>query len=85
MKSIFDTETRVEVKMTVTQMVHHCSLCEEYYFGNIKVNRSLLGRIFGKTAIKGILKDENSALKKNTPTSPIFKMSESVTDLESEK
>jgi hypothetical protein len=101
MKSIFDKKTRDEVinritsltansqplwgKMTVTQMVRHCSLCEEYYYGTIKVNRSFLGRIFGKVAISGILKDENSSFKKNAPTSPSFKVTEEINNLEVEK
>ena len=101
MKSIFDTETREEVinrintletvskarwgKMTVAQMVRHCSLCEEYYLGNIKVKRSFLGRLFGKNAIGGILKDDHSTIAKNAPTSPVFQVPNNVTDLESEK
>lgn len=101
MKSIFDKKTRDEVinrinsltanskplwgKMTVAQMVRHCSLCEEYYYGNIKVSRSFLGRIFGKVAINGILKDENSTFKRNAPTSPSFKVTEDINDLEAEK
>lgn len=101
MKSIFDREPRVEIinrintlnatsqpkwgKMTVAQMLRHCSLCEEYYFGNIKVKRSLIGRIFGKTAIKEILKDENSTLKKNAYTSPTFKVSNGITSFSEEK
>lgn len=101
MKSIFEAKTREEVinrinslestcqpqwgKMDVVQMVRHCSLCEEYYFGNIQVNRSFLGRIIGKIAIKGILKDSQSTLKKNSPTSPLFKISDAISNLENEK
>ncbi|MBL0104108.1 MAG: hypothetical protein IPP51_10390 [Bacteroidetes bacterium] len=80
MKSIFEPTTRAEVvkridaltsnnkalwgKMTVAQMVRHCSICEEYYFGNIEIKRSFIGRIFGQKAIRSILKDENSMLQK---------------------
>ena len=101
MASIFDKDTREEIikrigslnenslpqwgKMTVGQMVRHCSLCEEYYYGNIKVHRSFLGRIFGQSAIKGILKDEITGLKKSAPTSPQFIVSEDIKDLETEK
>ncbi len=101
MKSIFDQETRTEIvnridllneqstalwgKMTVSQMVRHCALCEEYYYGNIKIKRSFLGRIFGKFAIAGILKDEARGLGKNAPTSAHFKVTESVLNLEAEK
>lgn len=92
MKSIFDESTRAEVikridtlnendkpgwgKMTVTQMMKHCALCEDYYLGNVKVKRSFIGRIFGKAAIKKILKDETSSFGKNAPTALQFRVSD---------
>jgi hypothetical protein len=101
MKSIFSKDTRDEViirinslkeaskgqwgKMTVAQMVRHCTLCEEYYYGNIQVKRSFLGRLFGKTAINGILKNDASGLKKNAPSPSPFRVSEINLDLETEK
>ncbi len=101
MRSIFDKSTRDEVigrintlsknstarwgKMTVAQMVKHCAKCEEYYYGNVKVKRSLHGRLFGKGAIKAILKDESSGFKKNAPTSPIFRVHEEDLDFEKER
>src|SRR5689334_958128 len=101
MKSMFDSTVRSEVmnridslsahsrplwgEMTVAQMARHCAICEEYYHGNIKVNRSLLGRIVGRMALKGILKDEDSSLQRNAPTSPIFKVIESISDFEVER
>ncbi|HTQ63247.1 MAG TPA: DinB family protein [Puia sp.] len=101
MKSVFDKETKDEVinrinlltinnkaqwgKMTVAQMVRHCCLCEEYYFGNIKIKRAFLGRILGKVAIRAILKNEKSGLMKNSQTSPILKVDEGLTNLEQEK
>ncbi len=44
--------------VTAAQMVEHCSLCERYYHGDVEVKRSFLGRLFGKVAIKSILKDD---------------------------
>ena len=101
MKSIFDKTVREEVtrridnlkahcqplwgKMNVAQMVRHCCLCEEYYLGSIKVKRSFLGRIVGKAAARSILKDEISTFGKNAPTSPVFRVTEAVNDVESEK
>lgn len=101
MKSIFDAAIRAEIirridslttdnkpqwgKMTVSQMVRHGALCEEYYYGNVKVGRSLMGRIFGKMAIRSILKDEQSSIGKNAPTPAPFKVVENITDLEAEK
>ncbi len=101
MKTIFDKDVREVVikriqllnennwphwgKMTVVQMVRHCALCEEYYQGKVNVKRSFLGRIFGKKALEGILKDEATALGKNAPTSPQFIVSEQILNLEAEK
>lgn len=101
MKSIFDKSAREEIvsridnldenkkplwgKMTVAQMVKHCAICEEYYYGNIPVRRSLFGKLIGKTAIKNILKDENSGLQKNAPTVLQFKVSETNLNFEKEK
>lgn len=101
MKSIFSKETRDEVigrinslnkaskaqwgKMTVAQMVKHCALCEQYYYGSINVKRSFPGRLFGKIAINGILKNEVSSFKKNAPTAPQFKVNEINLDVETEK
>lgn len=101
MKSIFDKETRDEIilrinslteqsnarwgKMTVAQMVRHGAICEEYYLGNIAVKRSFLGRLLGKMAIKEILKDDTSSLKKNAPTSPQFRVNDFDLDFEAER
>ena len=101
MKSIFEDSTRVEVinrigtltpeskaswgSMTIGQMVRHCAICETYYYGDIRIKRSLAGRIFGKKAINAILKDENSGLHRNAPTAPPFRVTEEGIDLESEK
>ncbi len=101
MKSIFDKTDQNEIKaridsldqnskaewgkMSVEQMVKHCILCEEYYFGKVPVKRSFLGRIIGKMAIKGILKPGNTMLRKNSPTVPAFLVTGPVTDLEGQK
>lgn len=101
MKSIFDEAIRNEVidridsltaqarpgwgKMSVTQMIRHCARCEEYYYGNIKIKRSLLGRLLGKSALNSILKDESSGLRKNAPTAPAFMVTESNLDFEVER
>ena len=101
MKSIFDPQIRNEVisrvdrlqpgstpvwgKMTVTQMVRHCTRCEEYYLGNAPVKRSFLGRLIGGMAIKGLLKNDGTMLGKNAPTNPVFRVTEDVKDLDAEK
>jgi hypothetical protein len=101
MKSIFDQETRSEIirrvdalqsgagalwgKMTVNQMVRHCTRCEEYYFGNLQMKRSFLGRLIGRMAIKNLLKDDGTMLGRNAPTGTVFRVAENVQDLDAEK
>lgn len=101
MKSIFDAPDRKEVlqrisslsetsrpqwgKMTVAQMVKHCSLCEDYYFGNIVIGRSILGRLIGQKALRSILKDEQSVIARNAPTSPHFIIRDADLKLNQEK
>jgi hypothetical protein len=101
MKSIFDIDTRTEIlnridnlnqeskaawgQMTVAQMVKHCALCEEYYHGNLLVSRSFLGRLIGKMVINKTLKDDQSMLQKNAPTSPQFRVNNNIGNLEAEK
>ncbi len=101
MKSVFDKAVREELtkrihalsgnsqplwgKMTVGQMLRHCCLCEEYYFGNIKMKRSFSGRLFGQKAIKAILKDEASTLRQNSPAPIVFQVHEAITNLDAEK
>jgi hypothetical protein len=101
MQSIFDQNTRLEIirrinaltayntaqwgKMTVSQMIKHCALCEEYYYGNIKIRRSFAGRLFGRNAIRAILKDESTGLQKNAPTSPLFRVDSIDLDFDKEQ
>jgi len=101
MKSIFDTATRAEIlnridslnqvtkpawgQMTVAMMVKHCALCEEYYHGQFPVDRSFLGRLIGKMVIRKMLKDDQSTLQKNAPTSPQFRVNNDIANLELEK
>lgn len=85
MNSIFETETRTELinrihllnenstaqwgKMNIYQMLKHCTLWEEMMQGKQKYKRVLLGRLFGKMALKTVLKD-GAPLKHSTPTIP---------------
>src|SRR5215216_4677909 len=101
MKSIFDIKTRMEIlgridklnneskatwgQMTIGQMLRHCTLCEEYYHGNLAVSRSFLGRLIGKMVVGKILKDDHSVLQKNAPTSPQFKVADSIENITLEK
>ncbi len=100
MKSILDLETREEIinrinsldagcehqwgRMTVGQMVKHCTLCEELYQGKVKLKRVFLGRIFGKMALNKLLSDDR-AIGKNSPTDPFLRVVENIEDLEAQK
>jgi len=59
-------------KMTVAQMMKHCTRWEELSLGKQKYKQSFIGKLFGKIALKDILKDE--PMKKNLPTVPSFKI-----------
>jgi hypothetical protein len=100
MKSILDKTTRDELiarintlnenstaqwgTMNIYQMLKHCVLCEEMYLGKTKYKRVLMGRLFGKMALKNLLKDERP-LKQNEPTSAHFKVIEKSGDVAAEK
>jgi hypothetical protein len=89
MKTIFDKATRDELirrisllnenskakwgQMNVYQMLRHCTLWEEMIAGKKKYKRVFIGRIFGKIALKEVLKDEKP-LRRNTPTLPEFRI-----------
>ena len=100
MKTVLDKATRDELiarintlnenstaqwgKMNVYQMLKHCTLAEEMYLGDKVYPRMLLGRILGKWALKGLLKDEEP-MRRNSPTSPLFKVKETEGDVAAEK
>lgn len=91
MKTIFDQTTRGELinrinslnekslaqwgKMDIYQMLQHCTLFDEMLVGKKKYKRAFIGRLFGKVALKDILKDEKP-LNQNMPTLPELKIRE---------
>lgn len=99
MKSVFDKTTRDELinrinslnesstaqwgKMNVSQMLKHCTQWDEMALGKKKYKQSLLGKLFGKMALKNMLKDE--PIKKNLPTVPSFKIKENTNVAEEKK
>ena len=100
MKTVLDKSTRDELvarihslsenstaewgKMNLYQMLKHCTLAEEMYLGTKKYKRTFMGWLFGKMAIKNMLKDE-TPIKRNAPTSHHFKVSETTGDVSAEK
>src|ERR1044071_9506757 len=91
MKTIFDKTTRDELinrinalnenstaqwgKMNIYQMLRHSTLAEEMILGKKKYKRAFIGYLFGKLALKSVLKDDNP-LRKNSPTLPELKIKE---------
>lgn len=89
MKTIFDKNTidhfitrinTLEVdsqrkwgKMDAYQMLKHCTMSEEMFQGMKHYNRLFIGKLFGRMALNGILKDE-SPMKPNQPTHPEMKI-----------
>jgi hypothetical protein len=89
MKTIFSSETIEELvsrinalemnsqaqwgKMDAYHMLKHCTLSEEMFQGEKVYKRLLIGHLFGKMALKGILKDD-ALMKKNQPTHPEMKI-----------
>ncbi len=90
MKTIFDQTTRDEIikrigllsenstaqwgKMNVSQMLKHCTQWDEMALGKKRYKQSFIGKLFGKMALKGMMKDV--PMKKNMPTVPSFKIKE---------
>ncbi|MEO6883258.1 MAG: DUF1569 domain-containing protein [Bacteroidia bacterium] len=73
-------------KMNIYQMVKHCTLYEEWILGKNKpeYKQAFIGRLFGKMALKDIIKDE-SPLKRNVPTLSFLKVKKAIGDIEAEK
>jgi len=100
MKSIFDKATRDELikrinslteeskaqwgKMNVYQMIKHCRLWEEMMQNKQNLKQAFLGKIFGRMALKTVLKDEKP-LKRSTPTIQSLVIKETEGDIASEK
>ena len=82
--SLTENSTAEWGEMTVCQMLKHCILAEGMYRGENKYPRMFLGRLIGKVALKGLLKDD-APMRRNSPTIPHFKISETGGDVAAEK
>jgi hypothetical protein len=69
-------------RMTLYQMVKHCRLWDEMALGKQIYKRSFLGRLFGRMALRNVLRE--GPLAKNTPTIPEFRVREEVGDVGAE-
>jgi hypothetical protein len=100
MKKVFDKTTRDELisridilnensknqwgKMNVYQALKHCILWDEWIQSNRNYEQAFIGRLFGRMALKKILRDEGH-LPRNTPTLRELKIKETSGDIASEK
>jgi hypothetical protein len=100
MNSIFDTATRSDLvnrvnaltnehkakwgKMNAYQMVKHCKLCDDMFYGDLKIKRVFIGRLIGPMFLKKLLKDDRP-FGKNSPTSPLIKTVGESGDIEQQK
>lgn len=100
MKTMLDKATRDEIiqrihslnescvaqwgKMNVYQMLKHCSLWEEMVLGRQQYKQSFIGKIFGRSALKSVLKDD-SPLRRNTPTAPGLAVTETSGNVANQK
>ncbi|WP_119080718.1 DUF1569 domain-containing protein [Chitinophaga alhagiae] len=72
-------------KMNIYQMTKHCTVWNDWMLGRgwHTYKQELLGRIFGKMALKGLVKDERP-MKKNMPAGS-FAIKEKEGDVELQK
>lgn len=73
-------------KMNVFQMVGHCIIFEEWVLGknNPVYKQEFLGRIFGRGALKSMVKDD-SPIKRNMPAGKKFIVKNADGNLEAQK
>jgi hypothetical protein len=70
--SLNETNVALWGKMNVSQMLKHCNQWDEMALGKKRYKQSFIGKLFGKMALKNMMKDE--PIKKNLPTVPSFKI-----------
>lgn len=73
-------------KMEVHQMVKHCILWDKWVLGKTEhtYHQTWLGKIFGKTVLKGMVKDDRR-IKKNMPSGRFFIVKDKSGDLQIQK
>lgn len=73
-------------KMNLYQMLKHCTMWDEWILGknNYVYKQAFIGFIFGKIALKRMIKDEKP-FDRNVPTSPELKVKETTGNITAEK
>ena len=72
-------------KMDVAQMIRHCRLADQYYFGEVTIKPHWIRFIFGKMILKNILSKPNAEMKKGSPTAKYLFVNYPVENFEEEK
>jgi Protein of unknown function (DUF1569) len=85
-KTLNENNTAQWGKMNIYQMLKHCTIWDEWILGknNQKYKQEFLGLIFGKMALKRMIKDERP-FDRNVPTGSYFKIKEKNGNVEAEK
>jgi hypothetical protein len=85
-QGITPANTAMWGRMNIYQMLKHCTYWEEWIQGKNEYvyKQELLGKIFGKMALKRMIKDDKP-FDKNVPTMAAFKVKDLMGDIESEK
>lgn len=85
-KTLDENNTAQWGKMNLYQMTKHCSIWDEWVLGknNPTYTRTFLGRIFGKSVLKGMVKDD-TVLKRNMPAGKAFTVKEEQGNIEAQK
>jgi hypothetical protein len=68
----------------VSQMLKHCVLCDEMFFGKLEIKRVFIGRLLGPMMLKKILKNVRG-FGRNSPTSPFLKTHDQVCNIDLHK
>ncbi|MGZ3752732.1 MAG: DUF1569 domain-containing protein [Mucilaginibacter sp.] len=71
-------------KMNLYQMLRHSTLWIEWLLVEERHKQQFIGRLFGKVALKGLMKDDGP-LRRNTPTLPELRIKETSGDIAAEK
>ena len=68
-------------KMNVSQMVKHCTIWDEMALGKTILKQAFIGRLFGKMALKSMIKDDKP-FQRNIGSLPELIVTEQSDDLE---
>lgn len=83
-ETLDENSTRQWGKMSVYQMLKHCTLWEEMILRNKKYKRVFIGRLFGKMLLKNAIGDDQP-MRRNSPTIAPLMVKENAGDVAASK